>query len=172
MSAEMIETKKSEASWTRKQRIVLDIIAVLGLVNMLVYIILQSSFVQQNFIAVYAITMVIDLIGLIAMGTVKDDWGKSHFHERLPKRFRNAFILMGSYVATIPVVLFLYFNPVIAIPVIAIAWYAWGTSLVVSGVYDISYVFTIVGIWLTEGMFQQSYIGEAKAVQKFEVDRK
>jgi len=151
---EGIETKPTERAptWSKKERRILNLFAVLGLVNILAYILTQSSYVIQNIYYVYGIVTVIDIISLGAGLAVWYDLKERKFHPVMPARYRNFLIATGLWLISIPVVILSYYYPVISINLQEIANYIWWTSIWFSGAYDTLYVMVIAGCWLTKGM--------------------
>ncbi len=150
----LVSSEKTEKKgiWSKKERRILNLFAVLGLVNMLAYFLTQSSYVMQNIYWVYGIVTFIDGISFIAgFATWEDHKGKKS-HPVMPARYKNYLIATGLWLISIPVVVISYFIPVISISLMDVANVLWGTSLVISCGYDTLYVMIFFSCWLTEGM--------------------
>lgn len=162
MSTEIIEKEKKENEpiWTRKQRAILDLFAVLGLVNLVVYFIVQNSFVMQNIYWAYSIFTAVDFIGFVLTiwaSEERERVSNSHlspdYNKRtkpLPTRLKTAMVVTGLWLISIPVVIVSYYLPIV--PWGDILTFFWNLSLILGTGYDVTYVIVVIGIWLTQGM--------------------
>jgi hypothetical protein len=144
--------KKSDQVWSKKERRILNILAVLGLINILVYFITQSSFVMQNIYWVYGIITAIDGVSFAAGITIWDDNKAHHYHPTMTPRFRNGLMALGLWLISIPIVIVNYYQPLISISLLDVANFVWNVSVAFSAGYDALYVMVIIGVWLTKGM--------------------
>src|SRR5438445_2942684 len=121
---------EQKPTWSKKERRILNLFAVLGLVNMLVYAITQSSFVMQNIYYVYGIVTFVDvlafLIGLVGWNAFVD----KKFHPAMPARFKTYLLVTGLWLISIPVVILAYYQPIIAVNLQDVVNYLWGASLI------------------------------------------
>jgi uncharacterized membrane-anchored protein len=138
-------------TWSKNERRILHLFAVLGMVNLLIYLVTQNSYIMQNIYWVYGIITGIDAICFLGTLALWED-SKRHYHPNMTPRFRNGLIAMGLWLMSIPVVILSYFLPSISVSWMDVLNYIWGASLVASGFYDISYVIVVVGCWLSEGV--------------------
>jgi hypothetical protein len=150
-------TKEKEeeepATWSKNERRILHLLAVLGMINLLIYFVTQNSYIVQNIYWVYGIITAID--GICFLGTLalwEDSKGR-HYHPKMTPRFRNGLIAMGFWLISIPAVIISYYTPVISVSLFDIANFLWMVSLSLSAGYDVLYVIVVVGCWLSEGVF-------------------
>jgi len=143
---------KKEPTWSKKERRILNLLAVLGLVNLLAYFITQNSFIMQNIYWVYGIITTLDGISFLALVAVYDDNKKRHFKLAMTPCFKGGLVAMGLWLISIPVVVISYYLPVIPFTLMDVANVAWGISIALSAAYNTMYVMVVVGSWLVKGM--------------------